>query len=294
MDKKLEEMKEEYTNIQIPDELNDVVERAIKKNKKKPTAYKWLTGVAAAVVIFTASINTNTAMANALIDIPVVGSIVKVLTFTEFKVDEKDLYHADITVPQVVGLESNQLSDSLNEKYITEGQELYDQFMTDMKDIADNGGGHYGIASGYEIMTDNEQILSIKRYVVQTAASGTETLTYDTIDKKNEILLSLPMLFKNDQYIQVISDNVKEQMIKEFEKDSNKMYWLSGAGLMEEMQDEAFKSIKSNQNFYINEVGKLVISFDEYEVAPGYMGTVEFVIPTEAISDLLVSDEYIH
>ncbi|MDU5177028.1 RsiV family protein, partial [Clostridium sp.] len=39
--------------------------------------------------------------------------------------------------------------------------------------------------------------------------------------------------------------------------------------------------------------GKLVISFDKYEVAPGYMGVVEFVIPTEILSDSLVSNEYI-
>ncbi len=48
-----------------------------------------------------------------------------------------------------------------------------------------------------------------------------------------------------------------------------------------------------NQNFYINKEGKFVISFDEYEVAPGYMGVQEFIIPTEIISNILVSDEYI-
>lgn len=294
MDKKLEEMNKEYKNIEIPDELHDVVERALKQKRKKYTGYKWLSGVAAAVILFTAGINTNSAMANALLDIPVVGNIVKVLTFTEFKVHEKDHYQADITIPEVTGLENEQLTDMLNEKYLTEGKELYDQFMTDMEDIEASGGGHYGVASGYEVKTDNEQILSIKRYVVQLAGSGSEILTYDTIDKKNEILLSLPMLFKNNNYIQAISDNVKEQMITEFENDPNKVYWLIGAGLMEEMKSLEFINIEADQNFYISEEGKLVVSFDEYEVAPGYMGTIEFVIPTEVIADLLVSDEYIH
>lgn len=31
----------------------------------------------------------------------------------------------------------------------------------------------------------------------------------------------------------------------------------------------------------------------KYEVAPGYMGVVEFQIPTEVIKDALVSHEYI-
>ena len=34
--------------------------------------------------------------------------------------------------------------------------------------------------------------------------------------------------------------------------------------------------------------------FDEYEVAPGSMGVVEFEIPTEVLADILVSNEYIH
>jgi len=37
----------------------------------------------------------------------------------------------------------------------------------------------------------------------------------------------------------------------------------------------------------------LVISFDKYEVGPGYMGIQEFEIPTEVIADILVSNEYI-
>jgi hypothetical protein len=36
-----------------------------------------------------------------------------------------------------------------------------------------------------------------------------------------------------------------------------------------------------------------VISFNKYEVAPGYIGTPKFEIPTEAITDILVGNEYI-
>lgn len=36
-----------------------------------------------------------------------------------------------------------------------------------------------------------------------------------------------------------------------------------------------------------------MISFDEYEVGPGYMGVQEFEIPTEVIQDILVSNKYI-
>lgn len=296
MDKKLEKLKADHQNIPIPDELDFVVEKALKQGRKKRKNHglKWISGAAAAVVLFTAGINTSPAMANALADVPVVGRVVKVLTFTEFNVDKDDKYEANIKVPAVKDLENEDLANSLNEKYLSEGKELYEGFMVDMKEIEENGGGHYGVDSGYEVKTDNERILSISRYFANTVGSSSTTMKFDTIDKKNQILLNLPMLFKDESYINVISENIKEQM-REQVKDVNagKTYWVADAGLENEESYVLFETINKEQNFYINNDGKLVISFDKYEVAPGYMGIVEFVIPTKVISDVLVSDEYI-
>lgn len=294
MDKKLEQLKKEYKNIEIPDELDFIVEKALLKGKKeKKNGYKWIAGTAAAAVIFIGGLNISPAMASTLAEMPVVGSIVKVLTFTEYKVD-KEKYQADIKVPAVSELENEDLAQSLNNKYIKEGKQLYDEFMADMKDLENNGGGHLGVDSGYEVKTDNDQILSIGRYVVNTVGSSSTIMTYDTIDKKNQVLLSLPMLFKDDRYVNTVSENIKKQMREQMKADENKIYWVSKAGLEDEELTELFETISKEQNFYINNEGKLVISFDKYEVAPGYMGVVEFVIPTEVISDILVSDEYIH
>ena len=297
MDEKIEKMKDEYKNIPIPEELDFVVEKAIRTSKvKKARSYKWVAGVAAAAVLFTAGINTSPAMAKALADVPIVGSVVKVLTFIEFNVEKEDRYEANISVPAVQDLENEELAKSLNEKYLNEGKELYEGFMKDIEEMEKNGGGHLGVDSGYEIKTDNEQILSIARYVVNTVASSSTIMKYDTIDKKKEILLSLPMLFKNNSYVSVISENIKEQMREQMKDvDSDKIYWVSDAGLGEEEEwVELFETINNEQNFYINNDGKLVISFDKYEVAPGYMGICEFVIPTEVIADILVGNEYIH
>lgn len=294
MDKKLEQLKKEYKNIEIPDELDFMVEKALLKGKKeKKNGYKWIAGTAAAAVIFIGGLNISPAMASTLAEMPVVGSIVKVLTFTEYKVD-KEKYQADIKVPAVSELENEDLAQSLNDKYLKEGKQLYDEFMADMKELENNGGGHLGVDSGYEVKTDNDQILSIGRYVVNTVGSSSTIMKYDTIDKKNQVLLSLPMLFKDDSYVNTVSENIKKQMREQMKADENNIYWVSNAGLEDEELTELFETISKEQNFYINNEGKLVISFDKYEVAPGYMGVVEFVIPTEVISDILVSDEYIH
>lgn len=296
MDEKLKELEKQYNEVSIPKELDFVVENALKqgKKKRKKRAPQWFLGSAAAAMLFTAGLNVSPAMARTLSDIPVVGSVVKVLTWTEYEVKE-ETYDADIKVPSIENLENKDLANALNEKYRSEGQALYNDFIAEVGDLKANGGGYLGVDSGYDVKTDNDQILSIGRYTVNTVASSSTTMHYDTIDKQNEILITLPMLFKDDSYINTISENIKEQMREQAAaSNQEKVYWIKGAGIPDEELFDEFTAIKADQQFYISDKGKLVISFDKYEVAPGYMGVVEFEIPTDVLKNHLVSSKYIH
>lgn len=295
MDEKLEKLEKQYNEVSIPKELDFVVENALKqgKKKRKKRAPQWLLGSAAAAMLFTAGLNVSPAMARTLSDIPVVGSVVKVLTWTEYKVAD-DTYDADIKVPAIENLDNKGLAATLNEKYRSEGKALYNDFIAEVGDIKAKGGGHLGVDSGYDVKTDNDQILSIGRYTVNTVASSSTVMKYDTIDKQNNILITLPMLFKDDSYIKTISENIIEQMRKQAASDSDKMFWVKGGGLPDDEVIDAFTTIKADQQFYISDKGKLVISFDKYEVAPGAMGLLEFEIPTDVLKKDLVSSTYIH
>lgn len=57
-------------------------------------------------------------------------------------------------------------------------------------------------------------------------------------------------------------------------EDDSKIYFSKSDGDV-----EGFKGIIGDESYYFNEKGEIVIVFDEYEVAPGYMGVVEFTIP---------------
>ncbi|MEO4055667.1 DUF3298 domain-containing protein [Solibacillus sp. CAU 1738] len=291
MDDRLKKLEEQYKDVPIPQNLDAVVEASLKKGRKK-RAPKWIMGTVAAAALFTASLNVSPAMARNLVDIPVLGSIVEVLTFVSYEV-EKDTYSANIDVPKING-DSEEIA-ALNEKYAAEGKALYEQFKEEMDGMEQAGGGHVGVDSGYIVATDTDQLLSVGRYVVNTVGSSSTVMKYDTIDKQKEIAITLPSLFKDDAYVKIISENIAEQM-REQAKASNgdKVYWVSGAGIADEDLFESFTTIKADQNFYITAEGKLVIVFDKYEVAPGYMGVVEFEIPTEILTDTLVSSEYIH
>lgn len=285
-------------DVPIPVELDFIVKKSLEDNGVKITNsranFKGIkiaaASIAAAVALFTVGVNSSPVFAASLSNVPVVGIIVKILTFREYTVNE-DSYNADIKVPSIQGLENKDLENSLNDKYLTENKKLYEEFMADMEDMKSNGDGHLGVSSGYVVKTDNDKLLSIGRYVVNTVGSSSTTMKYDTIDKDSEILITLPNLFKNDSYVNIISENIKKQMIEQNKADENKFYWVEG--IEKDMNMELFEKISKDQNFYINSEGKLVISFDKYEVAPGYMGVVEFVIPTEILSDSLVSNDYI-
>lgn len=288
----MNKFRNEYENIEIPDELEFLVRTTIKeqekKMKRKNIINKSVIAAAVAGVVFVGSINLSSEISYALSEVPVLGSIVRVLTFKTFELKDNN-FDAQLKTPAIEGLDSK-LEAMLNEKYLDENQKLYDDFMKEIDELkkADMEEAHMGIASGYEVKTDTDKLLVIGRYVVNTAGSSSTTIKYDTIDKQNKILITLPSLFKDEAYIDIISENIKAQM-KEQMKDENNVYWLED----EMMGDENFSKIDKNQSFYITKDNQLVIAFDKYEVAPGYMGNPEFIIPSELLKDALVSEEYI-
>lgn len=288
---------ENLEKIEIPEELDQVVYKAIQRgsasNERVIKMRKWsrnlLTSVAALTIGFVGICNISPTFADTISTIPGLGVLVKVITFDQIKYQE-DTYEATLNTPIVEGLNNGALQEALNNKYIEENKALFEQFEKDvahMKTYPE--GGHLGIDTGYQIKTDNEQILSIGRYVVNTAASSSTTMTYDTIDKQNEILITLPSLFKDSSYIELISENIKEQMRTRMAQDNSLIYWIEG----DPDAIDGFNKISANQNFYITTEGKLMISFDKYEVGPGVMGIQEFEIPTTVLQNILVSNTYI-
>lgn len=288
--KRLEELLTHLNTIEIPDELDQVVAKAIKKGsaskERMITMKRWFRNTAATAAIvtisFTSAANLSPAFAQSLSDVPVLGSLVKVVSFRQFDYHE-DTYDATLEAPIVEGLKNEDLQNSLNAKYLEENKKLYEKFQADVADMKSfEEGGHLGLDSGFEIKTNNDQILSIGHYVVNTVGSSSTTMTYDTLDKQNEILITLPSLFIDDSYITLISENIKAQMQERMAHDDNQVYWI-----------DEFNQIDANQAFYITDQGKLMISFDKYTIGPGSMGIQEFEIPTDILQDILVSNTYI-
>lgn len=91
MDKKLDDFKQAYRDIEIPEELAAVTQQAIERGKLHRRRAKTRTrgwkqaGISAAAifVLFTVSVNTMPAFANAFENVPGLGKLVKILQFNK-------------------------------------------------------------------------------------------------------------------------------------------------------------------------------------------------------------------
>lgn len=277
----LKRLKKDYDNIKIPKELDDVVNNALNCNTKNRKYIEKMV-IAASLLLVVLGINISPAFAQTLSKIPIIGNIIEIITIKNYSID-KNGYKASIDIPKISGLTDKKLEYKLNNDFEKEGKKLYEDFLEEMKELkADKVQGHSLVESWYETITNNDDLLSIVVYTHYTQGSSNTIRKIYNIDKRNETVLSLEGMFKNNDYIDVISQNIKEQMRENMKKDKNKHYWLD-----DEIAEMNFKSIDKNQDFYINENGELVICFDKYDVAPGYMGLVEFTIPSNIIEPLL-------
>ena len=74
----------------------------------------------------------------------------------------------------------------------------------------------------------------------------------------------------------------REALQQQMAEDDGKMYWVDNA----EVPEWNFDKITDETSFYLDSDGHLVICFNEGDVAPMYMGCVQFVIPDEVVADI--------
>lgn len=223
----------------------------------------------------------NQVFAKDLSEVPVSQKIEYIFNTYELKENKAE---ANIEVLQINGLKDKSLESELNSKFMEQAQKLYNAF----ENQEDLEGPNF-IGLDYTIKTDNYNVLSISANQSATQASSDSEITTYVIDKKNQQIVNLADLFKDNSYIKVISDNIKTQMRNQMKLDENIVYNID----IEDIPVENFESIKQDQTFYINEKNQLVIVFNSYEVAPGYMGTPEFLIPTNVIENILSDKDLI-
>lgn len=293
VEKELLELKKEYEKPKMSQEqlekLKLKMEEANMENKKGNKKVMGKAAVAAAVVVggFTLLPNTSANIAHAMEQIPVIGQLVDVVTFRNYE-NETEKSYANIEVPEVELQEEvadSQKQETLEktaEEINQEIQRITDELVSEYKTYLENEEGYKEVVVNSEVLVTTEDYFSLKLLCYESAASGYQWNYYYTIDLETGERLQLKDIFVEDSdYITVISDDIKKQMAEQMEADENVYYWLN-----DEMEEMNFKSITEDTAFYVNKAGNVVIGFNEGDVAPMYMGAVEFEIMSEVVKDI--------
>lgn len=271
----MEMWKEEYDQIPVPQEARDRIEAGIMRarlEKKRSDRMKNMkrTGVTAAALVLTfgIAVNASPVVAQAMDGIPVIGSIARVVTIRNYNESTDNGMMADISVPQIDG---NVAANADMDAY---AKELISRYEAEVVAQLGQEEGHYALESSYEVVSDNDKYVSIRINTVETMASGAEFVKIFTVDKATGQTVSLKDYLNSPEKLEAVSQNIKDQMAAQMAEDEGKVYFTEG-------EPGGFTGLTGDENFYLNEAGELVIVFGEYEVAPGYMGTVSFTIPAD-------------
>lgn len=282
--------KQQMTKEQV-EQLHQTIREAKKMEQNKGNQTSIIKfAVAAAVVvvgIFIILPNTSGTIAHAMEQIPILGPLVKVVTFRDYEYEgERNM--ADIEVPEIKPEE--QIEDSTLQETIdrttaeinAEIQSITDNLIAEFEKNLDEEMGYQDVTVTSEVLATTPDYFTLKLICYQGAGSGYQWNYYYTIDLNTGERLQLKDIFKEGaDYITPISENIKLQMQERMDADENVYYWLN-----DEIEEWNFKAITDETSFYLNEKDNVVIGFNEGDVAPMYMGTVEFEIPAEVLEGI--------
>lgn len=291
LEEKLQHLKKTYQEVKMSEkqvqqlkEKMQEAKNAETKNQKSNHKKRWaqlIAAVLAGVMILLP--NTSATAAYAMGQIPLLGTLVELVTFRDYAY-ESDRHNANIEISGITI--TGELSDREAQKHLEQTtkeinaeieritEDLIQEFEASLEDE-----GYQDVVVKSEVLAATPEYFTLKLLCYQGAGSGYQWNYYYTIDLATGERLQLKDLFTDGaDYITPISTSIKEQMQAQMQEDENCMYWLDG-----EVEEWNFKSITDDTSFYVNEAGNIVIGFDEGDVAPMYMGAVEFEIPNEVV-----------
>lgn len=245
-------------------------ETNMENKQKNNRSYRWAGWIAAALAVFIAVPNASPAAAAAMRDVPVLGAIVEIITFRDYTYDDGHSA-ADVKTPELGGSGAAKEISGQVQAYT---DQLIAQFEADSKTI---GEGYQGLDVSSSVVTDTDTWFTLRVDATKTQASGYNFSCFYHIDKATGGIVTLSSLFREDaDYVAALTAEVKRQIEERMAADETAGYYT-----------DEFTAIDPEQSFYFNAGGELVLVFDEYDVAPGYMGMVEFTMPGEATDGLL-------
>lgn len=290
---RIQRMKEAYDRIPIPEELGERIGRELEKagkrreeerkrafRRKIKASLRMTAGAAAAaLLVFTAALNTSTAFAGEAARLPVIGSLARVLTFRSYETEE-DGIGISVEIPaieaieQETGIKLEKVNRQIYDMCAQYAGEAAARAREYRKAFLDTGGSKEEWAAhkikiqvGYEIKSQSGEYLSFVVRGTESWTSAYSRARYYNVDLKTGNMVTLKDLLGEDA-VSKADESIRRQ-IKERSLRGETFF---------DGEEGGFSGISEDAAFYISESGRPVIVFEKYEIAPGAAGEVEFEI----------------
>ena len=308
-----EDGKNIYDSIDIPDRLSETVKQAIasqsrqerleryRREKKKAAKVRFFrcTAAAAAALMacMTVGVNSSEAFAREMGELPVIGALARVLTVRSWHGTDGD-YEIDLEVPRIEAEAAQEAQtqpvQDFTEKINEEIEKIVDAYMEEAraefqeykKAFFETGGTQeewndrkMDITVDYTVKYQKDNLLSLELVTAKGWVAASQERHYYNLDLDREQALTLEDILGED-YVRICNESIDAQIREQVRTDEMKSYFGYGPDgeKDDEMGIEGFTTVSKDTKFYLNEEGNPVIVFDEYEIAPGYMGMPEFEI----------------
>lgn len=274
--KKIDDLKAEYEGIELPEDLDTFIDQAARtasKSRKRRRIYIG-TGCAAAVILlsFGAAVNTSKVFAQSVFKLPIIGDAAKIICVRDYRKTEA---HAEfeVSIPKIENTGNPKLETKVNQEIEKQMNQLIEQSKKEIRKTRDfekenkltPAAGKIKITGDYAITYNKDTYLSFQVTVSAVRATSYVHTTFYNLNVKTGKAITLPDLYGDNYADQVRSEVLKQ--IEERKANDNSLVFFN-----------TFE-IKNDQPFYINDKKQVVIYFEKYKCAAGYMGPQEFIMP---------------
>ena len=165
-------------------------------------------------------------------------------------------------------------------------RQMEEQAVTSFEQNVSQETGYQTLRFLHRTITDTPDWYCMEVFCYTASADGFEQVNHFTINKKTGERVELEDLFyAGADYITPISEEIISQMRARMKENPEVEYWIDS----EDDPESDFSRIREDQDFYIDDEGRLVICFNELEAAPMSMGTVEFIIPDKVLAPIRIN-----
>ena len=209
------------------------------------------------------------------------------LSESDSDLSESDSDFTETEPEESVNGSASSINAVLSSAQITEEiRQMEEQAVTSFEQNVSQETGYQTLRFLHRTITDTPDWYCMEVLCYTASADGFEQVNHFTINKKTGERVELEDLFyAGADYITPISEEIISQMRARMKENPEVEYWIDS----EDDPESDFSRIREDQDFYIDDEGRLVICFNELEAAPMSMGTVEFIIPDKVLAPIRIN-----